>query len=134
MVTSVVVRSILRNDLMPKSYSFEQMSDADGYLERTFLSPASLRAAELIIKWMQDAGLKTYSLICLLGIIFLLDERLTYMVLTFRWVDQMGNVHGRIESVNKTERTLLIGSHFVSLPENLFSICVFEFYEQRSPL
>lgn len=119
---------------MPKSYSFEQISDADGYLERTFLSTASSRAAELIIKWMQDAGLKTYSPICLLGIIFLLYERLTYLVLTFRWVDQMGNVHGRIDSVNKTERTLLIGSHFVSLPENFFSICVFEFYEQRSPL
>ncbi|XP_042438883.1 allantoate deiminase 2-like isoform X2 [Zingiber officinale] len=46
-----------------------------------------MRAAELIIKWMQDAGLRT-------------------------WVDQMGNIHGRIESVNKSERTLLIGSHF----------------------
>lgn len=93
-----------------------------------------MRAAELIIKWMQDAGLRTYSLICLLGIIFLLFERLTYMVWAFRWVDQMGNVHGRIESVNKTERTLLIGSHFVRLHENFFFIYVFEFCEQRSPL
>ncbi|XP_074568379.1 allantoate deiminase 2-like [Curcuma longa] len=78
---------ILRDEVVERINQLAEISDADGYLERTFLSPASMRAAELIIKWMQDAGLRT-------------------------WVDQMGNVHGRIESVNKTERTLLIGSHF----------------------
>lgn len=35
------------------------MSDADGYLERTFMSPASVRAGLLIREWMEDAGLKT---------------------------------------------------------------------------
>lgn len=62
------------------------MSDADNYLERTFLSPASLEAANLIQNWMEDAGLRT-------------------------WVDYMGNIHGRVEAVNSTAEALLIGSH-----------------------
>lgn len=37
----------------------EQVSDASGYLERTFLSPASMRAIDLIQTWMEDAGLRT---------------------------------------------------------------------------
>jgi allantoate deiminase len=37
----------------------EQVSDASEYLERTFLSPASTRAIDLIRKWMEDAGLRT---------------------------------------------------------------------------
>lgn len=37
----------------------EQVSDASGHLERTFLSPASMRAIKLIHKWMEDAGLRT---------------------------------------------------------------------------
>lgn len=36
-----------------------QVSDADSYLERTFLSPASVRAANLIQMWMEGAGLRT---------------------------------------------------------------------------
>lgn len=36
----------------------------------------------------------------------------------------MGNIHGRVESVNSTEETLLIGSHYVSLHKHLLS-CVF---------
>ena len=39
-----------------------QVSDADGYLERTFISPASLRAGNLIRGWMEDAGLRTLAL------------------------------------------------------------------------
>lgn len=41
--------------LLPKL----QVSDADGYLERTFMSPASVRAGNLIRAWMEDAGLTT---------------------------------------------------------------------------
>lgn len=37
----------------------EQVSDANDYLERTFLSPASMRAIHLTQKWMEDAGLRT---------------------------------------------------------------------------
>lgn len=36
-----------------------QVSDGDGYLERTFMSPAALRAGNLIREWMEDAGLRT---------------------------------------------------------------------------
>ncbi|KAF6136558.1 hypothetical protein GIB67_016014, partial [Kingdonia uniflora] len=62
------------------------VSDADDYLERTFMSPASGRARKLILGWMKDAGLRT-------------------------WVDQMGNVHGRTEGMNPSAGALLIGSH-----------------------
>ena len=36
-----------------------QISDAENYLERTFLSPAFVRASEKIVEWMEDAGLRT---------------------------------------------------------------------------
>jgi len=41
-----------------------QISDGEGYLERTFLSPASIRATAVIISWMKDAGLTTYVCLC----------------------------------------------------------------------
>lgn len=57
-----VVRSISRKSyLCANMFLSEQISDADGYLERTFLSPASVKAAQLIIEWMRDAGLRTYA-------------------------------------------------------------------------
>ncbi|KAM0950822.1 putative allantoate deiminase [Dioscorea sansibarensis] len=81
-----VFADVLRDEAVDRIHQLSKISDADGYLERTFLSPASVRAANLILSWMQDAGLRT-------------------------WVDQMGNVHGRTESVNPTSEALLIGSH-----------------------
>lgn len=30
-----------------------------------------------------------------------------------RWIDLMGNVHGRVEGMNSTAQALLIGSHAV---------------------
>ncbi|CAL9772546.1 unnamed protein product [Musa acuminata subsp. burmannicoides] len=77
---------ILRDEAVERINQLAKISDADGYLERTFLSSASVKAAQLIIEWMRDAGLRT-------------------------WVDQMGNVHGRSEALNTTAETLLIGSH-----------------------
>jgi hypothetical protein len=41
-----------------------QISDGEGYLERTFLSPASIRATAVIVSWMKDAGLTTYVCLC----------------------------------------------------------------------
>ena len=32
----------------------------------------------------------------------------------WRWIDQMGNIHGRFEPANSTDKALLIGSHMVS--------------------
>lgn len=77
---------VLREEAVARLYELGKVSDAEGYLERTFLSPASIRAGNLIREWMEDAGLRT-------------------------WMDQMGNVHGRVEGMNPSADALLIGSH-----------------------
>nr|POE61643.1 allantoate deiminase [Quercus suber] len=77
---------ILRDEAVARLNELGKVSDADGYLERTFMSPASLRAGNLIRGWMEDAGLRT-------------------------WVDQLGNLHGRVEGTNASAEALLIGSH-----------------------
>ncbi|KAJ0081176.1 hypothetical protein Patl1_12201 [Pistacia atlantica] len=77
---------ILRDEAVARLNELGKVSDADGYLERTFMSPAAVRAGKLIREWMEDAGLRT-------------------------WVDHMGNIHGRIEGRNTTSEALLIGSH-----------------------
>lgn len=77
---------ILRDEAVARLVELGKVSDASGYLERTFLSHASTRAINLIRKWMEDAGLRT-------------------------WVDQMGNVHGRVEGANANAEALLVGSH-----------------------
>ncbi|KAE8770544.1 Allantoate deiminase, chloroplastic [Hordeum vulgare] len=79
-------REILRDETVLRLNQLGKISDGEGFLERTFLSPASFRATDVIIGWMKDAGLTT-------------------------WVDQMGNIHGRFEPSNSTEKALLIGSH-----------------------
>ncbi|KAG9439038.1 hypothetical protein H6P81_019203 [Aristolochia fimbriata] len=79
-------REILRDEAVTRLNELGKISDDDGFLQRTFLSPGSLRANSVILGWMQDAGLRT-------------------------WVDQMGNVHGRVESTNSSASALLIGSH-----------------------
>ncbi|KAH7569689.1 hypothetical protein JRO89_XS06G0244500 [Xanthoceras sorbifolium] len=77
---------ILRDEAVTRLNELGKVSDADGYLERTFMSPASVKAARLIREWMEDAGLRT-------------------------WVDLMGNVHGRVDGMNASAEALLIGSH-----------------------
>ncbi|KAM6551476.1 hypothetical protein CsatB_001284 [Cannabis sativa] len=80
-------QEILRDEAVLRLQQLGQVSDSDGYLERTFLSPASVTAGNLIRQWMEDAGLRT-------------------------WIDCMGNVHGRVEGRNASAEALLIGSHF----------------------
>lgn len=77
---------ILMEEAVARLNELGEVSDADEYLQRTFQSPASIKAGNLIRLWMEDAGLKT-------------------------WVDKMGNVHGRTEGINPSGKTLLIGSH-----------------------
>ncbi|XP_078438401.1 allantoate amidohydrolase [Wolffia australiana] len=77
---------ILRDEAVARLYELGRISDADSYLERTFLSPAFNRASTQVREWMEDAGLRT-------------------------WMDQMGNVHGRVDGANTSEAALLIGSH-----------------------
>jgi allantoate deiminase len=79
-------REILRDETVLRLKELGQISDGEGFLERTFLSPASIRATNVIISWMKDAGLMT-------------------------WVDQMGTIHGRFEPANSTREALLFGSH-----------------------
>jgi len=62
------------------------VNDSDGSLGRTFLSSAAYRAMDKIAAWMRDAGMDT-------------------------WIDEVGNVHGRIEGSDPTTKVLLIGSH-----------------------
>ncbi|KAJ8545161.1 hypothetical protein K7X08_017744 [Anisodus acutangulus] len=64
---------ILKEEAVARLNELGKLSDANGYLERTFQIPASTRAGNLLRAWMEDAGLKT-------------------------WVDQMGNVHGLLTS------------------------------------
>ncbi|EYU43647.1 hypothetical protein ABFS82_13G192300 [Erythranthe guttata] len=77
---------ILKDEAVARLIDLGKVSDTEEYLERTFQSPASVRAGNLIRLWMEDAGLLT-------------------------WADQMGNVHGRHEGLNPSEKALLIGSH-----------------------
>lgn len=77
----------LRDEAVSRLNALGKVSDVDGYLERTFFSPASMKAGNIIRQWMEDAGLRT-------------------------WVDHMGNVHGRAEGMNPTNAALLIGSHY----------------------
>ncbi len=65
-----------------------RISDTDdGTLQRTFLSLGSRRAMTTVESWMLRAGLDT-------------------------WVDEVGNVHGRIEGAGCTgQHVLIFGSH-----------------------
>ncbi|KAK9226906.1 hypothetical protein WN943_011954 [Citrus x changshan-huyou] len=82
----VLFPQILKEEAVTRLDELGKVSDANGYLQRTFMSPASVRAGNLIRQWMEDAGLRT-------------------------WVDHMGNVHGRVEGLNASAQALLIGSH-----------------------
>ncbi|KAL8508633.1 hypothetical protein ACS0TY_019035 [Phlomoides rotata] len=77
---------ILKDEAVARLFELGKVSDSVDFLERTFQSPASVRAGNLIRRWMEDAGLQT-------------------------WVDRMGNVHGRHGGLNPSEKALLIGSH-----------------------
>ncbi|GAV69227.1 Peptidase_M20 domain-containing protein/M20_dimer domain-containing protein [Cephalotus follicularis] len=85
-VKNMLFPEILRDEAVTRLNDLGKVSDADGYLERTFRSPASVRAVDIIGGWMDEAGLRT-------------------------WVDHMGNVHGRVEGMNTSVEALLIGSH-----------------------
>lgn len=77
---------ILRIEPIRRLKQLGNVSDAEHYLQRTFLSPAAIQAGHLIQEWMEDAGLIT-------------------------WVDSIGNVHGRVSGANASAPALLLGSH-----------------------
>lgn len=80
------LREILRDEVNARLEQLGKLSDVEGSLQRTFLSPAGLRAARIIDGWMQEAGLRT-------------------------WMDGIGNIHGRVDGPNRTAPALLLGSH-----------------------
>ncbi|GMH20494.1 hypothetical protein Nepgr_022335 [Nepenthes gracilis] len=83
---STLFREILRDEAVSRLNDLGKVSDVDAYLERTFLSAASIRAGNIIRGWMEDAGLRT-------------------------WVDYMGNIHGRVDGMDCSAAALLMGSH-----------------------
>ncbi|CAM6124378.1 unnamed protein product [Calypogeia fissa] len=77
---------LLKDEVVQRLNDLGRVSDSEEFLERTFMSPAGLRAASQIRTWMTDAGL-------------------------FTWIDDFGNVHGRFDGLNPSAPALLIGSH-----------------------
>jgi allantoate deiminase len=63
-----------------------RVSDEDGRLTRTFLSPAMDRASALVAGWMRESGLSVQQ-------------------------DETGNLIGRLDVAQVNARTLLFGSH-----------------------
>lgn len=62
---------------------------------------------------------------------FQLDGRLSYkssplVPINFRWVDSIGNVHGRADGMNPSSRALLIGSHLVAFLLFLFLLFIYD--------
>lgn len=86
-VKNDLYREYLREEAISRLNELGRVSDVDGYLERTFMSPASIEAGNIIRRWMEDAGLRT-------------------------WVDHMGNVHGRVDGMDPSSAALLMGSHY----------------------
>ncbi|KAK9829855.1 hypothetical protein WJX72_008267 [[Myrmecia] bisecta] len=85
--TDQVLHQLLFQDPNQHIQLLGQVSDAEGSLVRTFMSPAHMRSAALIRKWMREAGMLT-------------------------WMDNVGNVHGRVEGRNGSAPVLLLGSHY----------------------
>lgn len=77
---------ILRVEPLLRLKRLGNISDSHKHLQRTFLSEASLEAGILIQSWMEEAGMTT-------------------------WVDDIGNVHGRLVGGNASAPALLLGSH-----------------------
>jgi len=72
--------------LMAMLAELSRVSDEDGKLTRTFLSPAMFRANALVGGWMREAGLTVH-------------------------VDHVGNLVGRQAGATARGKTLLLGSH-----------------------
>ncbi|KAL9271831.1 Allantoate deiminase-like protein [Drosera capensis] len=94
---SYLFQEILRDEAVSRLNELGKVSDVDGYLERTFLSPASITAGNIFQRWMEEAGLTT-------------------------WIDNMGNIHGRVDGMNPSAPALLLGSHLVILLPPLLTL------------
>ncbi|CAK0782730.1 hypothetical protein CVIRNUC_005925 [Coccomyxa viridis] len=82
-----LLKQILYEETADRIHALGKISDAEGSLVRTFFSPAHIRAASQIRKWMREAGLRT-------------------------WLDAVGNVHGRVDGRARDAPALILGSHY----------------------
>lgn len=73
--------------ILSRIHELGAISETNDCLTRTFGSMAAIKASQLILRWMQEAGLSTR-------------------------IDNIGNVRGRLESKHLNARTLVIGSHY----------------------
>ncbi|CAI7836694.1 unnamed protein product, partial [Closterium sp. NIES-54] len=85
-VAAEVAEAILKDEVVRRLDQLGNVSDSAHYLQRTFLSDASMRAAALVSGWMEEAGMYT-------------------------WMDTVGNVHGRVDGSHPDAPVLLLGSH-----------------------
>lgn len=76
--------------LVKKMEALALVSEEQTCLTRTYGSDAIKRANHLVMKWMEEAGLETK-------------------------IDNIGNVRGRLESNNYSNKTFLLGSHMDSV-------------------
>ena len=54
--TSVPQLDILQDESVARLKELEQTSDSEGSLARTFMSPAFVKAQDMISDWLRDAG------------------------------------------------------------------------------
>lgn len=73
-------------DILARCDQLAAISESPEHLTRTFLTPAHMKANELVAGWMRAAGLVAS-------------------------VDAVGNIIGRYEGGNADARCLLLGSH-----------------------
>ena len=85
------------------------MSDVDGYLKRTFMSPTFVGARTFICDWMEDASLRTLAFYLLSNPNQGCQNSWLMVMLISKWVDSMGNWHGRVKGMNASAQALLIG-------------------------
>jgi allantoate deiminase len=80
-------RSPLGDQIVARINRLAAISETSGHLTRIFLSPEHRAAAELILSWMGDAGMRAH-------------------------LDAIGNVCGRYEGERPGLPCLMLGSHY----------------------
>jgi allantoate deiminase len=80
------------DEVIDRCRELARITDVEGQTTRTFLSPAMRRANDLVVSWMQAAGLMTH-------------------------IDAAGNLRGLRKSSLSTGRTLILASHLDTVPD-----------------
>lgn len=72
--------------IMARLKELSLVTDVPGQITRTFVSPASMKAAALVGSWMKEAGMSTF-------------------------IDAAGSVRGRLEGTRPDLPAVMLGSH-----------------------